>query len=85
VAKDPKRKLKFHRQCVVCREIMHKDNLIRVARLKSGEISLEAADGRGAYVCKNEKCIEQCVGKRALNRAFRGPISDEIYKQIREK
>jgi len=84
VSKDPKRKLKFHRQCTVCREIKHKDEMTRVALLKSGEISLESTDGRGAYICKSENCIDQCAKKRALNRAFKGPVSDEIYKQIRE-
>ena len=42
------------RQCLGCREMKPKKELIRVVRSPAGEISLDfrgKAPGRGAYVC----------------------------------
>ncbi len=74
------------RMCVACREMKDKRTLIRV--VKFGEsISVDLTDkapGRGAYVCKNEECINKLVKTKALNRAFKCEIPQEVYERIKE-
>ena len=71
------------RMCVACREMHEKAALYKVV-LSEGEpvIDIEGKmQGRGAYVCKNEKCIELALKKRGFDRAFRqdcSPVYDKL-------
>lgn len=74
------------RQCLGCREMKPKRELIRVVRSAEGEISLDfkgKKPGRGAYVCPSEGCLSKAVKSRALERAFSVAIPAEIYEQLR--
>ena len=69
------------RQCLGCREMKPKKELIRVVRSPEGEISLDfrgKANGRGAYVCPNGDCLKKAVKARALERAFSCRIPQEV-------
>ena len=73
------------RQCLGCREMKPKRELIRVVRSGTGEISLDfrgKAPGRGAYVCPNSACLKKAVNARALERAFSAQIPPEIYERL---
>ena len=73
------------RQCLGCREMKPKRELIRVVRSSTGEISLDfrgKAPGRGAYVCPNSACLKKAVKARALERAFSAQIPPEIYERL---
>ena len=73
------------RQCLGCREMKPKRELIRVVRASTGEISLDfrgKAPGRGAYVCPNSACLKKAVKARALERAFSAQIPPEIYERL---
>ena len=64
------------RQCLGCREMKPKRELIRVVRSPQGEISLDfhgKKPGRGAYLCPNQDCLE---------RAFSLPIPDDVYASL---
>ena len=70
------------RQCVGCREMKPKKELIRVVRSPEGEISLDfkgKKPGRGAYVCPNPECLKKARKARALERAFETAIPPEVY------
>ena len=76
------------RQCLGCREMKPKRELIRVVRSSAGEISLDfrgKAPGRGAYVCPNSACLKKAVKARALERAFSAQIPAEIYARLEEE
>ncbi|MBQ2742055.1 MAG: YlxR family protein [Oscillospiraceae bacterium] len=76
------------RQCVGCREMKAKAELVRVVKPKEGEISLDFAGklpGRGAYVCKSAACIEKARKAKALERAFSCPVSAEVYDGLAKK
>jgi predicted RNA-binding protein YlxR (DUF448 family) len=76
------------RQCLGCREMKPKKELLRVVRSKEGVISLDfkgKAPGRGAYVCPNEACLKKAVKSRALERSLSQAIPEEIFAQLREK
>ena len=73
------------RQCVGCREMRPKKELIRVVRSPEGEISLDfrgKAPGRGAYLCPDGACLKRAIKAKALNRAFEVEIPQEIYEDL---
>ena len=73
------------RQCLGCREMKPKKELIRVVRSPEGEISLDfrgKANGRGAYVCPNGDCLKKAVKARVLERAFSCRIPQEVYDAL---
>ena len=73
------------RQCLGCREMKNKKDLIRVVRSPEGEISLDfkgKKPGRGAYVCPNAACLAKVRKSRALGRAFETAIPEEVYDQL---
>ncbi len=76
------------RQCVGCREMKAKKELLRVVRSESGEISLDLrgkANGRGAYVCPDMNCLKKAIKAKALSRAFETEIPQEIYDALLEQ
>ncbi len=76
------------RQCVGCREMKPKKELIRVVRSPEGAISLDfrgKAPGRGAYLCPDPVCMKRAVKSKALNRAFETEIPQEIYDDLLAK
>ena len=73
------------RQCVGCREMKAKKELVRVVRSPEGEISLDfrgKAPGRGAYVCPQAECLRRAIKSRALERGLDSQIPQEIYDQL---
>lgn len=76
------------RQCLGCREMKPKKELIRVVRSPEGEISLDfkgKASGRGAYICPNGACLKKAIKAKALERAFSAGIPTEIYEKLQEQ
>ncbi len=73
------------RQCVGCREMKDKRELIRVVKSPEGEISLDfkgRKPGRGAYLCPNAECLKRARKSRALERAFEAAITPELYDEL---
>ena len=73
------------RQCLGCREMKPKRELIRVVRSPEGEISLDfrgKKPGRGAYVCPSPACLAKARKSKALERAFSTPIPPEVYEAL---
>lgn len=60
------------RQCVGCREMRPKRELVRVVKSPEGEITLDfkgKAPGAGAYVCPNVDCLKKARKAKALDAA----------------
>ena len=73
------------RQCLGCREMKNKRDLIRVVKSPEGEISLDfhgKKPGRGAYVCRDAQCLKKAIKARALERALSVQIPAEIYERL---
>lgn len=73
------------RQCVGCREMKPKRELLRVVRSPEGEIALDFRGknpGRGAYICPDAACLARAKKSRALERAFGIPVPDEVYDAL---
>ena len=76
------------RQCLGCREMKPKKELIRVVRSPEGEISLDfkgKANGRGAYLCPDPACLKKALKAKALEHAFSAPIPGEVYERLQEE
>ena len=76
------------RQCVGCREMRPKRELVRVVKSPEGEITLDfkgKAPGRGAYVCPNVDCLKKARKAKALGRGFDCQIPQEVYDGLVEK
>ncbi len=76
---------KPERTCVSCRKKGEKSSFIKVVLAKNGEIHIETdkkLDGRGAYICKTQECLSKCVKTKALNRAFKTNLPEQIYEEL---
>ena len=73
------------RQCVGCREMRQKKELVRVVKSREGVISLDfrgKAPGRGAYLCPDLECLKRARKSRALERALETAITPELYDEL---
>lgn len=73
------------RQCVGCRTMRDKRELIRIVRSPDGTVSVDLTGkkaGRGAYVCSDPECLKKAVKSRALSRAFEAEIPDEVFERL---
>ena len=73
------------RQCLGCREMKPKSELVRVVKSPEGEVSLDTTGkkpGRGAYVCHSTDCFKRVVKSNALARAFKTQIPSDITDEL---
>lgn len=73
------------RQCVGCREMKPKKELIRVVRSPEGAVSLDYTGklpGRGAYVCPDPACLSKAAKSKALERAFGAALPEGLYDSL---
>lgn len=76
------------RQCLGCREMKPKRELIRAVKSPEGDVSLDfkgKAAGRGAYICPSKDCLKKAMKAKALERAFSAQIPSEVYEQLEEQ
>ena len=76
------------RKCIACQERDSKKGLIRIVKNKEGQIFLDTtgkANGRGAYICKDAECLKKAIKSKALNRAFKIEVPNEVYENLLEE
>jgi len=76
------------RTCIGCREIKPKKELLRIVKSSEQDISIDTTgkkNGRGAYICKNEKCLDMAIKNKRLSREFEMAIPAEVYDKLREE
>lgn len=76
------------RQCMGCRTMKPKAELVRVVRSPEGEISVDLKGrkpGRGAYVCRDAQCLKKAIKSRALSKALEAELPEEIYGTLRQQ
>jgi len=62
-----------------------KQELIRAVKSPDGEISLDTTGkkpGRGAYMCSDPECLKRAVKSKALSRAFKSAIPDDVLEEL---
>lgn len=74
------------RTCMGCNQKKDKNQLIRIVKNKDNEISIDRTgkkEGRGAYICDDEKCLEKLIKSKRLSKVFEMQITQEIYESLR--
>ena len=78
--------IKKERRCVACRQNKLQNEMLRIARLNDNYTidKGQKLDGRGAYICKDHKCIELTIKKKLLNKSFKTNLDIQIYNELGE-
>ena len=73
------------RRCVVTKEQLPKNELLRIVKNKENELFVDLtgkANGRGAYIKKDVNVLQIAKNKKILERALEVQISEEVYEEI---
>ena len=74
------------RTCMGCNSKKDKKDLIRIVKNNKNEISIDKTgkqDGRGAYICKNDQCLEKAIKTKRIERTLGINISEEVYNELK--
>lgn len=74
------------RTCVVCRQKFEKRHLMRFVRTDEGVFADPTGkrNGRGAYVCNSDVCLQQAANSNGLSKALRVGLTDSDRQRILE-
>lgn len=76
------------RQCVGCREMKDKNTLIRILKTASEDIEIDTSgrkNGRGAYICFSNDCLDKAIKTKGLERSLKATIPEDVYSRLREE
>ena len=76
------------RQCIGCGEMKSKKELLRILKTAEGEITFDVTgkkNGRGAYLCFSEECLQRAVKTKGLERSFQMKIRPEVYERLEKE
>ena len=79
-------KKKPARRCMGCNESKDKNELIRIVKSKEGIIEIDLTgkkNGRGAYICKNEDCLNKVIKSKRIEKVFEQAIDQNVYEDLR--
>ena len=74
------------RTCIVTKEKLPKQELIRVVRTPDKEIIIDEtlrANGRGAYLKKDLEVFERAKKTKALNKALEVEVPDTLFEKLK--
>ena len=76
------------RKCIACQDRDAKRDVVRIVKNKEGQIFLDKtgkANGRGAYICNCVECLNKAIKSKALSRAFKMEVPEEVYESLRKE
>lgn len=76
------------RQCLGCNEHKPKRELLRVVRGPEGDVSLDFTgkkSGRGAYICRDVKCLRRARKSRRIERNLECEIPESVYDVMEQE
>ncbi len=68
------------RTCIACREVRPKREMVRIVKPPEGALLIDErgkAAGRGAYLCRCQRCWTLALRGGHLEHALRAPISEQ--------
>ncbi|MBQ2909194.1 MAG: YlxR family protein [Bacilli bacterium] len=74
------------RSCVITKEQLPKQELLRIVRTPFGEVKVDETgklNGRGAYIKKDIEVLEKAKKTGLLAKRLECTISDEVYEEIK--
>ncbi len=75
------------RTCVITKEQLPKQELLRIVRTKEGKIVVDETsklNGRGAYIKKDITVLEKAMKSKILEKRLESEIEDSVYEEIRK-
>jgi hypothetical protein len=75
------------RSCVVTKEKLPKQELIRVVRTPDGTVVIDETgrtNGRGAYLKKDLQVFEKAKNSKVLNRHLEVEVPDSIFEELKK-
>ncbi len=75
------------RICVGCQQTKGKRELIRIVRTPELEVVIDPTgkrSGRGAYLCRDPRCLEAALAGKHLQRALRVELPGEIIEDLKK-
>ncbi len=75
------------RTCVVTKETLPKQELLRIVRTKEGEVKVDETgklNGRGAYIKKEAEVLEKAKKTNILEKKLECKIEDIVYEEIKK-
>lgn len=82
----PKNKKQPTRRCMGCNEAKEKRELLRIVKSTEGSVEVDLTgkkNGRGAYICKDEKCLEKVIKSKRLQKVLEQEIEPDVYERLR--
>ena len=75
------------RTCVITKEQLPKQELLRIVRTPEGEVVADETgklNGRGAYIKKDITVLEKAKKGKVLEKRLECQIEDSVYEEIRK-
>ncbi|MDO4996294.1 MAG: YlxR family protein [Bacilli bacterium] len=75
------------RTCIITKEQLPKQELLRIVRTKEGEVLVDETgkvNGRGAYIKKDLEVLEKAIKGKVLEKKLEIKIDDSVYEEIRK-
>ena len=75
------------RSCIVTKEKLPKQELIRVVRTPKGNVIVDLtgkANGRGAYLKKDLEVFEKAQKSKVLNRHLEVEVEDSVFDELKK-
>lgn len=69
-----------------CNSKKEKKDLVRIVKNKENQIIIDKTgkqEGRGAYICKDEKCLDKVVKSKRLEKVLEFKISENVYSELK--
>lgn len=77
------------RQCIGCRRVRPKQEMLRVIRTPEGAVEIDRTgrkNGRGAYLCVDEPaCLKAALKHRSLERALKTGIPADLAEKLEKE
>lgn len=70
------------RQCVGCKQLKSKKELVRVVKNSEGEVSIDLVGkkpGKGAYICHDIECFKTARKAKSFERSLSCSIPAEVF------
>ncbi|MEG0251847.1 MAG: YlxR family protein [Christensenellaceae bacterium] len=75
------------RMCVACRTSKPKAELLRMVKNHEGRLVFDKndkAEGRGAYICADMKCLDRAYKTKILGKTMKTTIDEDMYDELKK-
>lgn len=75
------------RKCVACGARKSQIEMLRVVKNKDQILIDPRGDlpGRGAYICPDDRCVDQAINEKILEKQLKTSIPEDFYNDILEE